>query len=85
MLPDTGRGGPSRHWPPIHREGEPRHLLVEGLPARAGVVQVVFQGLGAGALGGTLDEALPQPVHILMLDLQGFDLFLLEHLCFKEQ
>ena len=40
----------------------------------------VLQGLGAGALGGTLDEALPQPVDILMLHLQGFDLFLLEHL-----
>lgn len=65
------------------REGAPHHLLVEGLPARAGVVQVVLQGLGAGALGGTLDEALPQPVHILMLHLQGFNLFFLEHLRLK--
>lgn len=82
-LLDTGLGVPANAGEQSAgrtREGAPHHLLVEGLPARTGVVQVVLQGLGAGALGGTLDEALPQPVDILMLHLQGFDLFLLEHL-----
>lgn len=66
-------------------QGCRRHLLVEGLPPRAGTVQVVLQGLGAGALRRALNEALAQPVHILLLHLQRLDLFLLEHLRLEEQ
>lgn len=58
----------------------PNNLLIECIPFRVDLLQVVLQLLGVGALGCCLDQILAEGVDVLKMHLQWINVLFLESL-----